>query len=83
MATNLPGSSSNLSTLYAKTGKLLQGKAGLVYELLGKESMRTMLFPPQQTLIGGDIAFRQHEAGHTTGPNWPCFIEFTKRYFLK
>jgi len=57
--------------------------AGPVYELLGKKSMRTMLFPPQETLIDCDIAFRQHEGGHTTGPNWPYFIEFAKRYFLK
>ncbi len=55
--------------------------AGPVYELMGKKSMRTMLFPPQETLIDGDIAFRQHEGGHTTGPNWPFFIEFAKRYF--
>ncbi|NLH15720.1 MAG: acetylxylan esterase [Phycisphaerae bacterium] len=57
--------------------------AGPVYELLGKKSMRTMVFPPQGTWVDGDIAFRQHEGGHTTGPNWPYFIEFAKRYFLK
>jgi hypothetical protein len=57
--------------------------AGPVYELLDKKSMRTMLFPPQETLIDGDVAFRQHEGGHTTGPNWPYFIEFAKRYFLR
>ncbi|MBN1820094.1 MAG: hypothetical protein JXR31_13915 [Prolixibacteraceae bacterium] len=55
--------------------------AGPVYELLGKKSMRTMLFPPQETLLDGDVAFRQHSGGHTTGPNWPFFIEFAKRYF--
>jgi len=55
--------------------------AGPVYELLGKKSMRTMLFPPQETLVDGDVAFRQHEGGHTTGPNWPYFIKFAERYF--
>jgi hypothetical protein len=55
--------------------------AGPVYELLGKKSMRTMLFPPQETLVDGDVAFRQHEGGHTTGPNWPWFIKFAERYF--
>lgn len=55
--------------------------AGPVYERLGKKSMRTMLFPPEGTLLDGDIAFRQHEGGHTTGPNWPYFIQFAKRYF--
>ena len=57
--------------------------AGPVYELLGKRSMRTMLFPPQETLVDGDIAFRQHEGGHTTGPNWPYFITYAKRYFVE
>ncbi len=57
--------------------------AGPVYEILGKKSMRTMLFPPQGTLLDGDIAFRQHEGGHTTGPNWPYFIQFAKRYFSR
>ena len=57
--------------------------AGPVYELLGKKSMQTMLFPPQETLVDGDIAFRQHEGGHTTGPNWPYFIKFAERYFEK
>jgi hypothetical protein len=38
--------------------------------------------PQQETgLVNGDIAFRQHSGGHTTGPNWPSFIEFAERYF--
>ena len=57
--------------------------AGPVYELLGKRSMRTILFPQQETLVDGDVAFRQHEGGHTTGPNWPYFIKFAERYFGK
>jgi hypothetical protein len=37
--------------------------------------------PPMETaLIGGDIAFREHSGGHTTGPNWPAFLEFASRY---
>ena len=31
--------------------------------------------------MDGDIAFRQHSAGHTPGPNWPTFIAFAERYF--
>ncbi len=57
--------------------------AGPVYELLGRKSMRTMFFPAQETLIDGDVAFRQHEGGHTTGPNWPWFLNFAERYFSK
>lgn len=56
--------------------------AGPVYELLGKKGLGTTEFPPElTTLTEGDIAFRQHEGGHTTGPNWPYFIEFASRYF--
>ena len=57
--------------------------AGPVYELMGRQSMRTMLFPPQETLVDGDVAFRQHEGGHTNTPNWPHFIKFAKRYLEK
>jgi len=55
--------------------------AGPVYRLLGKKDMGTTEFPPMETtLIDGDIAFRQHSAGHTPGPNWPTFITFASRY---
>ncbi len=55
--------------------------AGPVYRLLGKKDMGTSEFPPMETaLVDGDIAFRQHTGGHTTGPNWPTFLEFASRY---
>ena len=51
--------------------------AGPVYALLGKKNLGTKEYPPPGTaLVEGDIAFRQHEGGHTFGPNWPFFIEF-------
>jgi hypothetical protein len=53
-----------------------------VYRLLGKKGLGTAEFPPQETaLIDGDVAFRQHSGGHTTGPNWPTFLQFADRYF--
>jgi hypothetical protein len=56
--------------------------AGPVYRLLGAKDLGTTEFPPIQTaLVNGDIAFRQHTAGHTPGPNWPTFIAFASRYF--
>ena len=56
--------------------------ASPVYQLLGKKGLPTNEFPPIETgLMEGDIAFRQHSAGHTPGPNWPTFIEFASRYF--
>jgi hypothetical protein len=56
--------------------------AGPVYTLLGKKDLATNDFPPMENaLTDGDIAFRQHAAGHTTGPNWPTFLQFASRYF--
>ena len=58
--------------------------AAPVYRLLGKNDMGTTEFPPQETgLLNGDLAWRQHSGGHTTGPNWPYFIRFAERYFKK
>lgn len=55
--------------------------AGPVYRLLGRRDLGTSEFPPQETaLIDGDVAFRQHSGGHTTGPNWPTFLAFASRY---
>jgi hypothetical protein len=56
--------------------------ASPVYELLGKQGLSTNVFPPVETgLFAGDIAFRQHNQGHTDVPNWPYFIEFAAKYF--
>ncbi len=64
-------------------GMFLAGvHAGPVYELLGKKGLGTDRFPPMGTaLTDGEIAFRQHEGGHTVGPNWPVFLKYTERYF--
>ena len=55
--------------------------AGPVYRLLGKKDLGTTEFPAIETaLISGELAFRQHSGGHTTGPNWPTFLEWASRY---
>ena len=55
--------------------------AGPVYRLLGRKDLGTTEFPPMEMpLIDGDVAFRQHSGGHTTGPNWPTFLVFASRY---
>jgi hypothetical protein len=65
----------------AKGMFLAAAAAGPVYRLLGKQDLGTTEFPPIETsLIQGDIAFREHSGGHTTGPNWPFFLEFASRY---
>lgn len=64
-------------------GMFLAGvAAGPVYTLLGKKGLGVKEFPEQETaLVEGDVAFRQHAGGHTTGPNWPTFLKFAGRYF--
>jgi lysophospholipase L1-like esterase len=36
--------------------------------------------PPPLTLIGGQLAWRQHEGGHDVTPNWPAFFEWVGAY---
>ncbi len=55
--------------------------AGPVYKLLGKKDLGTSDFPEVETgIVAGELAFRQHRGGHTTGPNWPTFLMFADRY---
>ena len=55
--------------------------AGPVYRLVGARGLGATTFPAPETLIDdGDLAFRQHAAGHTVGPNWPYFLAFASRY---
>jgi hypothetical protein len=44
-------------------------------------AIKAKMPPPLTPLIDGDIAFRQHDQGHTDAPNWPTFLEFCDRYF--
>lgn len=56
--------------------------AGPVYRLLGKRDFGTAgnyltdPMPPVGTLIGGELAWRQHEGGHEVTPNWPAFFDW-------
>ncbi len=60
---------------------LAEVAAGPVYRLLGAKDLGTTTQPPVGTaLTSGDLAFRQHEFGHTPVPNWPVFLEFASRY---
>ncbi|NML67219.1 acetylxylan esterase [Hymenobacter sp. RP-2-7] len=56
--------------------------ASPVYELLGRKGVGTSTMPaPDQALVSGDLAFRQHVGGHTDAPDWPTFLAFASRYF--
>jgi cephalosporin-C deacetylase-like acetyl esterase/lysophospholipase L1-like esterase len=60
--------------------------AGPVYRLLGKKDFGTPgdyltdPMPPLKQLIGGELAWRQHEGGHDVTPNWPAFFEWVGNY---
>ncbi len=60
--------------------------AGPVYRLLGKKGLGTRgdyltdAMPPLKTLIGGELAWRQHEGGHDVTPNWPAFFDWVQQY---
>lgn len=56
--------------------------ASPAWTLLGKRGLDTDVFPPIETpLTSGELAYRQHAGGHTSGPNWPTFLQFAARYF--
>jgi len=53
-----------------------------VYRLLGKTGIGVTELPaPDVSLIDGDLAFREHDGGHTDAPDWPVFLTFAKKYF--
>ena len=61
--------------------------AGPVYRLLGKKDLGTPgnyftdPMPPVNTaLLDGELAWRQHDGGHTDGPNWPDFLKWADKY---
>lgn len=64
-------------------GMFLAGvHASPVYTLLGKKDLGMTEFPKLGTgLTEGDIAFRQHAGGHSTGPNWSTWIAWACDYW--
>jgi hypothetical protein len=55
--------------------------AGPVFQLLGKKDLGTTTMPDVNVgLTDGELAWRQHSGGHTTGPNWPAFLQWANRY---
>jgi hypothetical protein len=61
---------------------MAEAAAQSVYELLGQKGLGANVMPPMRTALdSGTLAFRQHEDGHTVGPNWPYFLDFADKYF--
>jgi hypothetical protein len=64
--------------------------AGPVFRLLGAKDLgrsddyRTEKMPPVNTgLLDGQLAWRQHDGGHTDGPNWKYFIPWADKFFKR
>lgn len=60
--------------------------AGPAWRLLGakdlgvEEDYRRAKMPPVNTgLMDGELAWRQHDGGHTDGPNWKYFLPWASR----
>ena len=60
--------------------------AGPVYRLLGKRDFGTPgnyltdAMPAVNHLIGGELAWRQHDGGHEVTPNWSSFFEWVDQF---
>ncbi len=61
--------------------------AGAVFRLLGAKDLgaihdyRTAKMPPVNAgLLDGQLAWRQHDGGHTDGPNWKYFIPWADQF---
>jgi RNA polymerase sigma factor (sigma-70 family) len=60
--------------------------AGPAYRLFGAADLGMSAdylndpMPPPDTLVGGELAWRQHSAGTDLAPNWPVFFDWVARY---
>ena len=61
--------------------------AGPVFRLLGAKDLgvmddyrRAKMPPVNAGLLDGQLAWRQHDAGHTDAPNWKYFIPWADRF---
>jgi len=62
--------------------------AGAVFRLLGAKDLGVTddyhhaKMPPVNTgLLDGQLAWRQHDAGHTDAPNWKYFVSWADKFF--
>ena len=62
--------------------------AGPVFRLLGARDLGTsddyhkeIMHPVNVGILEGQLAWRQHDGGHTDGPNWKYFIAWVDKFF--
>lgn len=55
--------------------------AGPAWKLLGKKDLGATEFPEVgKALVDGELAWRMHSGGHTTGPNIETYVNWASRY---
>lgn len=55
--------------------------AGPAWKLLGKKDLGATEFPEVgKALVDGELAWRMHSGGHTTGPNIETYVTWASRY---
>jgi len=64
--------------------------AGPVFRLLGAKDLGTSddynkekMPPVNVSMLDGQLAWRQHDGGHTDGPNWKYFIPWADKFFSR
>src|SRR5688572_2941557 len=64
--------------------------AGPVYRLLGAKDLGTSddykkekMPAVHVSMLGGHLAWRQHDGGHTDGPNWEYFIPWADKFLTR
>ena len=64
--------------------------AGPVFRLLGAKGLGTSDYYKKEKmpsvsagLLSGDLAWRQHDGGHTDGPNIEYFINWADKHFAR
>ena len=62
---------------------LAEASAGEVWGLLGQRPIDKTQPAPLTLSDSGVLAYREHDQGHTPGPNWPYFLDFAGKAFDK
>ena len=65
-------------------GEFLAARAATpVYELLGKDGIKTDEMPEAGVLLSGTLSYYMHSVGHGTLPgDWPIFLDFLKEHLF-
>ena len=76
--------------LYQQGSYMAAIAAGPVFRLLGATDLgrgddhRTEKMPPVNVgLLDGQLAWRQHDGGHTDGPNWKHFLAWADKFIKR